>query len=93
MELTPYMQRYFDEIGGLWQRRTSELAQDAVALLFPLWGSTIGPETVAAADAFLADDTLAPALRRLVSERRAGVARAMHCREVDAAASPTALED
>ncbi len=84
--IAPYMQRYFDEIGELWERRTSELAQTVVVALFPTWSSTISPDTLAAADEFLAGDTVPPALRRLVTEGRADVARALRAREADAAA-------
>jgi aminopeptidase N len=85
--LVPYMQRYFDEIGEVWEDKTSELAQSLVVGLFPTWRPTINAETVASADRFLADDALPSALRRLVVEGRADVLRAMRAREVDAAAS------
>jgi aminopeptidase N len=71
----------------VWDRRSSELAQSVVVGLFPTWTSTIGPDTVAAADAFLAGDGVPSALRRLVLEGRADIARAIRAREVDAAAS------
>jgi aminopeptidase N len=85
--VAPYMQRYFDEVSDVWDRRSSELAQSVVVGLFPTWTSTIGPDTVAAADAFLAGDGVPSALRRLVLEGRADIARAIRAREVDAAAS------
>jgi aminopeptidase N len=85
--LAPYMQRYFDEVSDVWARRSSELAQSVVVGLFPSWTSTISPATVAAADAFLEDDSVPSALRRLVREGRADVLRALRAREVDAAAS------
>jgi aminopeptidase N len=84
--VAPYVQRYFDEIGDLWDRRSSELAQNAVVGLFPSWTSTIGSDTLAAADAFLAGDSVPSALRRLVMEGRADVARALRARQTDAAA-------
>jgi aminopeptidase N len=49
--------------------------------LFPGWA--VEPETVEAADAFLADESHPPALRRLVSEGRAGVVRSLAAREFD----------
>ena len=77
--LAPYMQRYFDEIGDVWERRTSELAQSVVVGLFPTWHSTIHPDTVAAADAFLAGDAravgAAAAGRRGTGGRAARAAR------------------
>ena len=42
------------EVKDVWERRTSELAQNVVVGLFPTWGSTISQETLDAADAFLA---------------------------------------
>jgi aminopeptidase N len=83
--VTPYVQRYFAEISDVWQRRTSELAQTVVVGLFPSWTSTISPDTVRAADDFLADPEVPSALRRLVLEGRADVVRALRAREADAA--------
>ena len=39
--LTGYVQRYFAEVSEVWQRRTSELAQNIVVRLFPTWSTTI----------------------------------------------------
>ena len=83
----PYMARYFEDIKGVWERRTSEIAQSVVVGLFPTWSSTISPETVAAADTFLADDDVPSPLRRLVSEGRADITRALRARAVDTAQS------
>src|SRR4051794_4572707 len=85
--LAPYVERYFAEVRGVWDRRTSELAQNVVVGLFPTWSSTIEPATVAAADAFLADRDVPAALRRLVSEGRADVVRALNARAADRAAA------
>ena len=84
--VAPYVQTYFDSIRAVWDRRTSELAQNVVVGLFPSWTSTITPDTVAAADAFLAIGGLPTALTRLVSEGRADVVRALAARAVDARA-------
>ena len=84
--VAPYVQRYFAEVRGVWERRTSELAQNVVVGLFPTWTSTISQATVDAADAFLADAELPAALRRLVSEGRADVVRALAARAADRAA-------
>ncbi|SFS94381.1 aminopeptidase N [Saccharopolyspora flava] len=78
--LAPYVQRYFESIDEVWSRRSSERAQPTVIGLFPSWAVT--DETVAAADAWLAGDRPA-ALRRLVSEGRAGIVRALAAREFD----------
>jgi aminopeptidase N len=83
-ELTePYVRPYFDVVRDVWERRTSETAQNVVVGLFP---DAITGETVAAADAFLADETLPPALRRLVSEGRDDLQRALRARDRDGAA-------
>jgi aminopeptidase N len=78
--LVPYVQRYFDAIDEVWRRRSSERAQPTVIGLFPSWA--VDSETVAAADAWLEGDHPA-ALRRLVSEGRAGIVRALAAREFD----------
>ncbi|WP_375493528.1 aminopeptidase N [uncultured Jatrophihabitans sp.] len=81
--VAPYVPRYFADIRNVWERRTSELAQNVVIGLFPTWTSTIDEQTVAAADEFLAQDGLPTALRRLVSEGRADVQRALAARAAD----------
>jgi aminopeptidase N len=76
-----YVERYFAEVAGVWKRRTSERAQSVVVGLFP--SHAVEKSTVDAADAWLDDDTHPPALRRLVSEGRAGIVRALAAREFD----------
>ncbi|MDQ1732868.1 MAG: aminopeptidase [Pseudonocardiales bacterium] len=85
--LQPYAARYFEVAAAVWDRRTSEMAQDVIVGLFPTWSSAITEDTVRAADAFLADSSRPAALRRLISEGRADVLRALHARQVDRAAS------
>jgi aminopeptidase N len=85
--LDSYIPRYFEQIEDVWNRRTSELAQNVVVGMFPSWASAIDTSTVAAADEFLARTGLPPALRRLVSEGRAEVTRALRARETDTAAA------
>jgi aminopeptidase N len=79
--LGPYTERYFAEVADVWARRTSERAQPVVVGLFPSWA--VDKATVDAADAWLANDAHPPALRRLVSEGRAGIVRALTAREFD----------
>ena len=83
--LAPYVAKYFTAMPEVWRRRSSEIAQNVVVGLFPIWSSTITAETVAAADEFLAGDIPA-ALRRLVTEGRADVVRALAARAADAKA-------
>ena len=80
--LAPYAERYFAEVADVWERRTSEHAQSVVVGLFPSWA--VDPATVELADAWLADESHPPALRRLVSEGRAGIVRALTARRFDA---------
>jgi aminopeptidase N len=79
--LTGYIERYFAEVDDVWARRTSERAQPVVLGLFPSWA--VDKTTVDAAEAWLADQSRPPALRRLVSEGQAGVIRALAAREFD----------
>jgi aminopeptidase N len=76
-----YVERYFAEVAEVWARRTSERAQSVVVGLFPSWA--VEKSTVDAADAWMADESHPPALRRLVSEGRAGIVRALAAREFD----------
>ncbi|MGH3824216.1 MAG: aminopeptidase N [Pseudonocardiaceae bacterium] len=79
--LAPYLDRYFNEIAEVWARRTSERAQSCVVGLFPSW--VVEQGCVDAADAWLEGGEHPPALRRLVSEGRAGVVRALGARAAD----------
>ena len=79
--LAPMRPKYFGAIAGVWQRRSSEVAQTVVIGLYPSWD--ISKAALDAADEFLADPEVPPALRRLVLEGRAGVERALRAREFD----------
>jgi aminopeptidase N len=79
--LQPFGARYFAAIAGVWERRSSEVAQTVVVGLYPTWD--ISDDGVAAAGEFLADPELPPALRRLVLEGRAGVERSLRARRFD----------
>ena len=81
--LAPYVAQYFADVSGVWERRSSEIAQYMVIGLFPTWSSTIDESTVAAADEFLAGTDVPAALRRLVSEGRADILRALRARQAD----------
>ncbi|MGD9621456.1 MAG: aminopeptidase N [Mycolicibacterium sp.] len=80
--LAPFRDRYFTAIPGVWDRRSSEVAQTVVIGLYPSWD--ISREALDRADVFLSDPELPPALRRLVLEGRAGVERALRARAFDA---------
>ncbi len=79
--LSPFRERYFGAIAGVWQRRSSEVAQTVVIGLYPGWD--ISEDGLAAADQFLADPDVPPPLRRLVIEGRAGVERSLRARAFD----------
>jgi aminopeptidase N len=79
--LKPFGARYFAAIRGVWERRSSEVAQTVVVGLYPSWD--ISDDGIAAADAFLADPALPAALRRLVLEGRAGIERSLRARQFD----------
>ena len=79
--LLPYVERYFAEVAEVWARRTSERAQSVVVGLFPSWA--VEKPTVDVADGWFAEEGHPPALRRLVSEGRAGIVRALAAREFD----------
>ncbi|MCV7385023.1 aminopeptidase N [Mycolicibacter longobardus] len=81
--LAPFTARYFEAIRGVWERRSSEVAQTVVVGLYPGW--EVSQAGLDAADAFLADPEVPPALRRLVLEGRAGVERSLRARTFDAA--------
>ena len=79
--LAPYTGRYFETVGKVWERRSSEVAQTVVIGLYPSWD--VSAEGLAAADWFLEGLHVPPALRRLVLEGRAGVERALRARSFD----------
>ena len=79
--LKPFGARYFAAIRGVWERRSSEVAQTVVIGLYPSWD--ISDDGIAAADAFLTDPELPAALRRLVLEGRAGIERSLRARHFD----------
>jgi len=79
--LAPFTDRYFSAISGVWERRSSEVAQTVVIGLYPGWD--ISQAGLDAADVFLSDPELPPALRRLVLEGRAGVERSLRARAFD----------
>ena len=68
-------------IPDVWERRTSELAQNVVVGLFPEFASI---DVVERAEAFLADPANPPALRRLVAEGRDDTVRALRGQARDA---------
>ncbi len=72
---------YFDIAEQLWEHPSSEIGLTTLTGLYPVWD--ISAAGLARADEFLAKD-LPAGLRRVVSEQRDRVARALRNREVDA---------
>ncbi|UUN26932.1 aminopeptidase N [Streptomyces sp. FIT100] len=83
--LAPYASAYFAAVKGVWDSRSHEVAQQIAIGLYP--SLQVSQATLDATDAWL--DSAAPnaALRRLVSESRAGIERALKAQAADAAAA------
>ncbi|MYT33565.1 aminopeptidase N [Streptomyces sp. MspMP-M5] len=82
--LAPYTAKYFAAVKDVWESRSHEMAQQIVVGHYP--ALQVSQETLDATDAWLARAEPSPALRRLVTESRAGVERALRARAADAAA-------
>ncbi|MEU4357758.1 aminopeptidase N [Streptomyces virginiae] len=86
--LAPYTEKYFAAVKEVWETRSHEIAQQIAVGLYP--ALQVSRETLDATDAWLASAEPNAALRRLVSESRAGVERALKAQAADAAASAAA---
>ncbi|MEW2045929.1 aminopeptidase N [Streptomyces sp. NPDC005476] len=80
--LAPYTDRYFEVVKGIWDSRSHEIAQQIAIGLYP--AVQVFRETLDKTDAWLASAEPNAALRRLVSESRAGVERALKAQAADA---------
>ncbi len=83
--LAPYSEKFFAAVKGVWESRSHEIAQQIAVGLYP--ALLVSQETLDATDAWLSSAEPNAALRRLISESRAGVERALRARAADAAAS------
>jgi aminopeptidase N len=84
--LEPFASRYFDVVGDIWEKWSSDMAQTFVSGAFPL---EISEQTIAMTDEFMARRNPPAGLRRLLIESRDGVGRALRAQECDRrAASP-----
>ncbi|MEU1090008.1 aminopeptidase N [Streptomyces sp. NPDC005576] len=86
--LAPYTEKYFAAVKEVWETRSHEMAQQVAIGLYP--AIQVSQETLDATDAWLASAEPNAALRRLVSESRAGVERALRARAADTAAASAA---
>ncbi|WP_019878044.1 aminopeptidase N [Sporichthya polymorpha] len=82
--LEQFVEPYFEAVPRIWEERTNEIAQNIVNGFYPSW--RISADTVERTDRFLAENSPAPALRRLLTEARDGVQRALRAQECDRAA-------
>ncbi|MFD5662869.1 aminopeptidase N [Streptomyces hirsutus] len=82
--LAPYTDRYFEAVADVWESRSHEMAQQIAVGLYP--AIQVSEETLEKTDAWLASAEPNAALRRLVSESRAGVERALRAQAADTAA-------
>nr|WP_206323394.1 aminopeptidase N [Streptomyces sp. HNM0574] len=82
--LAPYTEKYFAVVKDVWEQRSHEMAQQIAVGLYPTL--QVSQDTLDATDAWLAGASPSPALRRLVTESRAGVERALKAQRADAAA-------
>ncbi|GAU68164.1 putative aminopeptidase N [Streptomyces sp. NBRC 110611] len=82
--LAPYTAQYFDVVKSIWGSRSHEMAQQIAVGLYP--SLQVFQETLDATDAWLASAEPNAALRRLVTESRAGIERALRAQAADAAA-------
>ncbi|MFI0818017.1 aminopeptidase N [Streptomyces sp. NPDC021098] len=83
--LAPYAEKYFTAVKDVWNSRSHEMAQQIAVGLYP--ALQVSQATLDATDAWLEAAEPSAALRRLVTESRAGVDRALKARAADAAAS------
>ncbi|WP_340379133.1 aminopeptidase N [Streptomyces sp. SS7] len=80
--LAPYTEKYFEVVKGIWESRSHEIAQQIAIGLYP--AIQVSQETLVRTDTWLAAAEPNAALRRLVSEARAGVERALKAQAADA---------
>ncbi|MEV5983667.1 aminopeptidase N [Streptomyces sp. NPDC052051] len=81
--LAAYTDRYFEVAKGIWDARSHEIAQQIVTGLYP--ALQVSEDTLTKTDTWLTATEPVPALRRLISESRAGVERALKAQAADAA--------
>src|SRR5690606_27832010 len=83
--LAPHTERYFERRADVWDSRSQGMAQQIAAGLYP--AVEVSRDTLDRTDAWLSSASPSAARRRLVSESRAGVERALRAQSADAAAA------
>ena len=82
--LTPYVQRYLDAAGSVWEQKGHEMAQAVLKGLFPRL--IVTTENIQTVETWLDTTQPEPAVRRLVSEGVADLRRALQAQACDATA-------
>ncbi|MFF6977607.1 aminopeptidase N [Streptomyces sp. NPDC008343] len=82
--LAPYADTFFEVVKDIWDARSHEIAQQIAIGLYPT--IQVSEDTLSKTDAWLTSAEPNAALRRLISESRAGVERALKAQTADAAA-------
>ncbi len=80
--LAPYAARYYEALAGQWLEGATDMAQFFAQVAYP--DTVVTQQGIDATDEYIARNDPAPALRRLLIERRDDVARALRCRARDA---------
>jgi aminopeptidase N len=80
--LVPYAERYYAALADLWRDGASDLAEFFTEVAYP--DGIISQEGLDETDIYIDAANPAPALRRLLLERRDDVARALRCQVRDA---------
>ncbi|MFJ3142508.1 aminopeptidase N [Streptomyces halstedii] len=83
--LAPYTEKFFAAVKDVWDARSHEMAQQIAVGLYP--ALQVSQATLDATDAWLESARPNAALRRLISESRSGVERALKAQAADAAAA------
>ncbi|MFG2496926.1 aminopeptidase N [Streptomyces sp. NPDC048441] len=79
--LAPYTEKFFAAVKGAWDSRSHEMAQQIAVGLYP--SLQVSQATLDATDAWLASADPSAALRRLITESRAGIERALRAQAAD----------
>ncbi|MPZ29040.1 MAG: aminopeptidase N [Micromonosporaceae bacterium] len=81
----PYVAAFHERAADVWERRDGDQAREFLIVGYPLYH--VSPDTVAATEAWLADQRHPAPARRLLAEGRDSVVRALAARAADAAAA------
>ncbi|GAA3975540.1 aminopeptidase N [Actinomadura viridis] len=83
--LVPYADRYFAEVGRIWDEWSSDMSQTFAETAYPFL--VVEQSTIDRTESYIAEHRPPAALERLLSEGRDGVARALRARAKDAASA------